>query len=219
MKTSPRRLFAVVPAAGRSRRMGQAKLLLPVGGQSVIVRLLDVLTRPQICDVFVVIRPDDAALYEEVAATAATIVRPAAAPPDMRDSVELALNEIRTRYSPTADDSWLLVPADHPVLDAALIGELIEHWNSLLEAESCTDSPITQSTAILVPRCGERRGHPTFFRWELADEVAQIPHDRGLNWLLERYADRIRDVVVDNPAVLTDLDTPEDYARLLGGPQ
>ncbi|HCO25719.1 MAG TPA: hypothetical protein DIT97_22850, partial [Gimesia maris] len=35
-----RRLFAIVPAAGRSRRMGTHKLLLRLGTETVIQRLV-----------------------------------------------------------------------------------------------------------------------------------------------------------------------------------
>ena len=57
-----RQLFAVVPAAGESRRMGRAKLLLPVGEKTVIARLLDVLDREDVSACVVVIRPGDESL-------------------------------------------------------------------------------------------------------------------------------------------------------------
>lgn len=55
----PMRCTAVVPAAGSSRRMGEDKLFLPLGGVPVLVRTLRVLeTCPEICEIIVVTRRD-----------------------------------------------------------------------------------------------------------------------------------------------------------------
>ena len=54
------RLVVIVPAAGHSRRMGQPKLLLPLGDRPVIARLVEAFDHPSVLDVLVVIRPDDA---------------------------------------------------------------------------------------------------------------------------------------------------------------
>jgi molybdenum cofactor cytidylyltransferase len=116
----------------------------------------------------------------------------------MRASVECALDEVR-RHMPAPEDGWLLVPADHPLLDAAILDVLLERWK-------------TGRDRILVPTFEGRRGHPTLFRWSLADEVARIPPDHGLNWLIERHRDEVAELPVDDDSVLLDLDTPEDLA-------
>ena len=95
----------------------------------------------------------------------------------------------------------MLIPADHPVLDRGLIESLIAEWDR-------------ERSTILVPRAGDRRGHPTLFRWSLAREVNRIPPECGLNWLLTEHADEVRELLVTGDSAVTDLDTPEDYARL-----
>ena len=195
------RLFAIVPAAGLSRRMGQPKLLLTLAGVPIIERLLLALDHPAITSCSVVVRAGDVALQSEVSRLGGSLVIPAIDPPDMRASVSLALDAIQREFSPRDDDGWLLVPADHPVLDRGLIDAVLACWDA--------DHP-----TILVPRCGSRRGHPTLFRWSLAREVARIPADRGLNWLLREHAEEVTELPVETDAALTDLDTPEDYARL-----
>jgi molybdenum cofactor cytidylyltransferase len=196
-----RRLFAVIPAAGLSRRMGQPKLLLPLGAKTVIARLLDVLNRPDVIERFVVLRRDDETLLAEVTSAKATAVQPEINPPDMRSSVQNALEEIQRRHAPGPDEGWMLIPADHPVLDAEVLDAMIDCWQK-------------SDDLILVPTYQQQRGHPTFFRWELAEEVLSLPPDKGLNELLKSHADEIVEVRTDNPAVLTDLDTPEDYQEL-----
>ncbi len=196
------RLFAIVPAAGHSRRMGRPKLLLPLGKTTVIARMLSVLSRPEIETTLVVIRPDDEPLRGAVAACGAVPLQPAVPPPEMRDSVEYALRHIEKHYAPQPADGWILVPADYPLLDPSVIDALLVHRRSSPEK-------------ILVPVHAGRRGHPTIFPCRLIREVYGLPADQGLNTLVHRHTAIIEQVDVNSPGIIADLDTPEDYARLL----
>jgi len=194
-------LFAVIPAAGLSKRMGEPKLLLPLGNASLILRLLNVLAAVEVNATVVVARFSDDALAAEVRKSSALLVQPQVNPPDMRASVSQALCQIEEQFAPQPDDGWLLIPADHPVLDEELLTELITAWNS--------------STAdILLPTYQQRRGHPTFFRWQLSREIDALPDNCGLNRLVANHAENLQEVAVDNPAVLIDIDTPADYTAL-----
>lgn len=198
----PRRIFAVIPAAGHSRRMGRAKLLLPLGETTVIGRLLDVLRRPEIERTIVVVRPDDEPLRAAAVAGGAIVVQPNPPPEEMRQSVEHALRHIAEHFQPQDDDAWLLSPADHPLLDASVLDMILQRWN-------------TGDCRILIPTHDGRRGHPVLFRWDLAREVLELPADVGLNQLVRQHAADVTTLVIDNPAILQDLDTPEDYERVL----
>ena len=37
----------------------------------------------------------------------------------------------------------------------------------------------------------------------------------ALNWLLRKFQSDVVECLIDDPAVITDIDTPEDYERLL----
>ena len=201
MSESPNRLVAIVPAAGHSRRMGRPKLLLPLGGRPVIARLVEALDHPLVLGVLVVIRPDDGELAEAAESAGAVVVRPPEAPPDMKASVVYGLGEMRRRWPGEEVDGWMLVPGDHPVLDAALVGEVAEAWFS-------TRPP------VLVPTSGGRRGHPTVFDIDVARELPSIPSDAGLNHLVASYGERVEEIELGRPELLWDLDTPEQYAEL-----
>jgi molybdenum cofactor cytidylyltransferase len=58
------RSFAIVPAAGRSARMGAPKLLLPLGDRPVIDWVLAAWTASRVTRTVVVVRADDAPLLE-----------------------------------------------------------------------------------------------------------------------------------------------------------
>lgn len=182
--------------------MGEPKLLLKLGNSTVISRLINVLDMPGLEATAVVIRPDDADLERELTRTAALVVKPPRSPEQMRESVEFAIADLANRMAPNDNDGWLLVPADHPMLDGEILEQLVAAWND-------------SDAEILVPTFDGRRGHPTFFRWRLARQLTNIPRDRGLDWLLEEFSESVTEVPVERPAVVQDLDTPEEYERLL----
>lgn len=198
-------LFAIVPAAGLSRRMGQPKLVMDVGGKTVIERLLTTLSNPEITETVVVIRHGDRQLAEvirQLSIPKVRVVLPEVDPPDMRTSVEHAIEAVRTSHSPQPTDGWLLIPADHPMLDASVLNELIAAWQN-------------SSEDILIPQYAEKNGHPAFFRWALTQSLSEIPGDKGLNWLRTAPGIRIRKLPVDSNSILLDLDTPDDFRRFL----
>lgn len=196
------RLFAVVPAAGLSRRMGQPKLVMDLLGKPVVQWLLETLDQPEIEATIIVMRSSDEPLQTCVARSEAIPVLPEVDPPDMRDSVERALAEIRLRFDPQGEDAWLLIPADHPILDADALRELLTHWGEV-------------DADMLVPTYQGRRGHPTFFRWPLADQVAAIPADSGINCLLKKEDVIVEEYESASPGVVLDLDTPADFEALV----
>jgi len=181
--------------------MGRPKLLLPLGTGTVISRMLALLKRPEIAATVVVVRLDDEPLRRAVVDCGATVLQPDRSPPEMRDSVEFALRQIESDFHPAPADGWILIPADHPLLDSAVLDRLIASWQA-------------EGDRILVPTHSGRRGHPTIFPFRVVHDVYNLLPDQGLNSLLRNNAVGIREVEVDSPAILTDLDTPEDYARL-----
>ena len=202
MSTVERRLFALIPAAGHSRRMGQPKLLLPFGDTTVIGHLIQVLQSADIADICVLVRPDDEPLANEVRFYGATVIQPNDPPPEMRVSVDHLLNAIEQQHAPTDNDGWLLIPGDHPLLTAETLTRLVTAWQ-------------TTPSAITLPTHNNRRGHPTIFPWPLAAQVAKLPADVGVNQLLKGGMTEIREVPVSDPMIHCDLDTPQDYERAL----
>ncbi|MBI1901075.1 MAG: nucleotidyltransferase family protein [Planctomycetia bacterium] len=193
--------IAIVPAAGRSVRMGTPKLLLPWGKSNVIETVLDAWQQSRAAEVVVVVHPDDARLAEICRARSVHVVVAESPPPDMKASVQLGLAFARERFSPSERDAWLLSPADAPTLSPQVIDLFLsQHEESPRE--------------ILVPRHGDRRGHPALFPWPLADEVARLAPNEGVNALFARHA--VREIPLPPELAARDVDTPEEYARLKG---
>ena len=88
------RSFAILPAAGRSARMGSHKLLLPWQGRTLIDHVLDVWKASEVTCTVIVVRADDTRLIDVCRRHDVHLVLPELAPAEMKISVQLALRHI-----------------------------------------------------------------------------------------------------------------------------
>ncbi len=197
------RTFGLIPAAGKSRRMGLAKLLLPLAGATVLDRVLEAVRLAGVAEVLVVVAPDAEALATVASAAGARVLRLNADTPDMRATCEHGLTWLGEHYMPSPDDGWLLLPADHPTVEPTVIRAMIAHAQ--------TD----RSHSIFVPTFQGKRGHPTWLRWQHAQAIRTLPLGLGLNAHIRAVANETLEIEWENDEILRDLDTPGDYAALL----
>jgi molybdenum cofactor cytidylyltransferase len=193
----------VLPAGGHSARMGRPKLALPLGSSTVLEHVIAALRAAGMEHVLVVVGPHVPELVPLAEEAGAHVCRLSAATPDMRATVEAGLSCLEERFRPGPADAWLLVPADHPTLDTAVVGRLEEARRS------------HSRHSIFVPAHEGRRGHPTLLAWKHVAGIRAHPPGEGLNTYVRRHAAETLEVAVESADVLCDLDTPEDYERLL----
>jgi molybdenum cofactor cytidylyltransferase len=191
-------IAGLVPAAGKSERMGQPKLLIEIEGKPLLGRVIEAVRAGGAEPVVTVTPPANAPETGRLTALArlagAHVITPEQRPVDMRESIQLALDFLA---SPQPPDHVLITPADSAGLTSNLIRKLIEI------ARPATD-------AIIVPTHQGRRGHPVILPWPLARELHALPRDQGLNALLARAGSRLQLVEVNDPGILVDLDAPGD---------
>ncbi len=203
------RYFALIPAAGHSRRMGTPKLLLPLCGKPLVAHVVAAWENSRVERIVVVARPGDeeliALLRSLVSSKAIDVVVPEVPPPDMKASLQAGLEHLRVTCSPTDNDAFLVAPADLPQLATAIIDRLI----NCHRASPCE--------AILAPAVSGQRGHPVLLAWPLAAEVFRLQADEGLNAIIERrqvtelHCD---DLVAERADPFFDVDTPAEYEEM-----
>ncbi|MCA9261465.1 MAG: nucleotidyltransferase family protein [Planctomycetales bacterium] len=195
-----RRSFAVIPAAGRSVRMGTPKLLLPISGQLLIERTLEVWCASGVDRVAVVCRSDD----DDVQAICRQFpVEVASAPKstrDMRASLEIGVAQLEAVAGPRDGDALVVAPADMPRLS-------VEAINAVLRAFAASKGE------IVLPTYQGRDGHPVEMAWRRTQQLRDLPSGAGLNCMVLSSA--VRRVVWHDDAVTRDLDTPDDWRRLI----
>lgn len=71
------------------------------------------------------------------------------------------------------------------------------------------------SCLVVRPIVGQRHGHPVLWRRDAWARLRQAPVEAGARAVVHAMVmeGRVCDVPVDDPGVLRDIDTPEDYAR------
>jgi molybdenum cofactor cytidylyltransferase len=194
---------AIVTAAGRSRRMGTQKLLLPYAGGTVIGRVVGHLMRSRVARVFVVHAEGDRSIADALAGFDITLVSNPHPDGEMLDSVRCGLHAL-----PPACTGILVALGDQPSISPELIDRIIDAFDP-------------GEPAIVVPVHGGRRGHPLLFHARFKEEILNRFEGEGLRGFVGAHPGCVREVLVPGHLVPQDIDDPEDYrrelARLSGG--
>lgn len=191
---------AILLAAGRSRRMGTQKLLLPFRGSTVIAHIADHILSSPVARTFVVTGPDPASLAAALAGRPVALVTNPDPAGDMLSSVRCGL-----RALPPDCRDVLVALGDQPSLTSDLIVGLLRAFDR-------------GPHSIAVPVYGGRRGHPLVFSFRYCNEILTCHDDEGLRGLLRAHPDDVLEVPVSTPWVLADMDCPDDYRRELTRP-
>jgi molybdenum cofactor cytidylyltransferase len=190
-------ICAIVLAAGESRRMGSHKLLLPFGSKTVIAHIVDQLLRSVVNKVLVVVGHDEERVAEQLSGSSVEVVTNPNYRAGMLSSVRCGLQAL-----PQECEAVVVALGDQPAITAELVNEMVQSFGS-------TDK------GILLPVYRGNRGHPITFSTTYRNEILTHYDDVGLRGLLHAHPDDILELDVSTPAVLSDMDYPEDYRREL----
>jgi molybdenum cofactor cytidylyltransferase len=193
------RIHAVILAAGRGARMGGAKALLTMGGETFLARSARLLRRPGVDRVTAVLGHDAERVAREAGlpADVATIVNPRH-PEGMLTSILAGLEAAEE----SGADAVLLHPVDHPLIDAETVDAVI--------------AALAKGSTIAVPSHDGRRGHPAGFARASWAALRTASADEGARGVLARHPEWIEHIPA-GPDCLAGVNTPEDYRRLVEG--
>jgi molybdenum cofactor cytidylyltransferase len=195
------RIFAVILAAGQSRRMGvRNKLLLEVGGTPLVQKVVDA-ALASTCDGVIVVTGHQAdAVARAVACPSVQIVRGDRYAEGLSASLAAGVAAL-----PDDCDAALICLGDMPNVSAA-------HMDAIIAAFD----PV-EGRAICVPTFQGKRGNPVLWGRQFFGELVNIRGDTGARHLIGEYADAVCEVPVADAGVLTDIDSPDALRRLLDG--
>ncbi|HKX26661.1 MAG TPA: nucleotidyltransferase family protein [Blastocatellia bacterium] len=195
-------ISGILLAAGESKRMqGKFKPLLKWGKRTVIGECVHQMRNSQLADIIVVLGHREAEIRPRLAGTGVQYAINKDYAKGMLTSVKMGLAMI----SPNAD-GFLIGLVDQPMITAALIDQLIEAYAS-------------HDQRIVMPIHQGRRGHPVIISTDFIDDIMQLDDEveGGLREFMNANRGEIREVPVETPAVIEDIDLPEDYERLSKG--
>lgn len=200
METTPRPILGLVPAAGRSSRMGEFKPLLPFRGRPLIVNAVGSLLSGGAERAVVVTglraAEVEAALENAFGDRVRCVRNLDYARTDMLRSIQLGCAALEEA------EALFLLPGDMPAVRPATLRALL-------------DSRPAEAPYILFPVLDGRRRHPPLIHRTLLPEIASFRGDGGLRALWRLHESIIREVPVADEGVALDLDTPGDYQTLI----
>ena len=188
---------AIVLAAGRSRRMGTQKLLLPFAGQTVIGHVVDQALAGQVRQVIAVVADEHGPVASALSNKPVGLVVNPDVEGEMLSSVRVGLRALSADAS-----AALIVLGDQPSLRGVLVRRLIDSFE-------------TSNKGIVAPVYNGKRGHPLLIAARYFAELQTQYDDVGLRGLLAAHADDIKEVALTEAGILADMDYPEDYQREL----
>jgi molybdenum cofactor cytidylyltransferase len=195
-------ISAIVLAAGASSRMGQAKAALPLGqtGETVVARVVRTLIEGGVPSVVVVAGAHIDAVRHAMPRhePRARVVEHAGWEQGQLSSLLAGLRAIDDPLLEAAVVTLVDVPMVSPLTVAAVISE----WRR-------SRAPIVR------PASGDRHGHPVIFDRSVFADLRSANPNVGAKAVFAIHKDRIVNVEVNDPGAFEDIDTPEDYDKVL----
>jgi molybdenum cofactor cytidylyltransferase len=222
-------IWAVILAAGESRRMGTQKLLLPFGDTTVVGAVVRAAEASRADRVLAVLGADADPVRRELEHSAAAPAPPeavqdhAAAPkaaPDRPGAASLDTHPMSVRLAFTVNEGYVSgmlssVQAGFRALSEDAEAAVIMLGDQPFLPARVVDAVVAAyregGKGIVIPVFRGRRGHPVLVDMKYRDEVLALDPSDGLRRLMRVHPADIREVEVDDQNILRDLDTPEDY--------
>jgi len=190
---------AILLAAGESRRMGALnKLTLPVAGVPLLRHTVSTLLDSQLGEIVVVVGHDQQTAQTLLGDLPLRLVGNERYAEGQMTSVYRGMEALREPC-----DGVMVCLSDQPLLTVEDINRLVHAF-----LQRCP-------TSVLVPTWQGQRGNPVILAYEHRDAILGGARNLGCKRLIENNPELVTPLEMDNDHVLFDLDTPEDYQRLL----
>lgn len=188
-------IWAMILAAGESKRMGKPKLLLPFSKTTIIETVVENVISSKVDKTVVVL----GARRPQIKMKIKRFPVETTYNPRYRESMLSSVLQ-GMAVLPYPCEAVVVVLADQPSVQATVINSLIEAFR-------------WEKKGIIVPAWRKKRGHPFLIDLKYREEMKHLNPEIGLRELLHRHCDDVFEVRMPSPAILRDIDTAEDYDR------
>jgi len=191
-------IHAIIPAAGKSGRMGRPKQLMEIDGRPMLLAVVEPIAACDRVAGVVVVTNSIIASSLDFGAAGASVVLNDEPDTEMIDSIRLGVTEVQRVQGLAPDDGILICTGDQPGLATA-------------EVARCCEMFQANPKAIVVAAHDGKRGHPLIFPASLIPFVMSSACDNGLRELAQAHSDLMLYVECPGSAVLRNINTQSDY--------
>jgi molybdenum cofactor cytidylyltransferase len=190
------KIAAILLAAGRSRRMGTFKPLLPFGKRLVVEACIGNLVEGGVKEIVVVIGHRADEMRGRLAHLPVRFAMNAEAESEMSVSIARGVEQI-----PAHAEAVFVALVDQPAIPPEVIRLLIAERRRT-------------GAQMLQPEHNGRGGHPVLIDLNFREELLNLDRARGLRALFELHRETTLRLPVASPYVVRDMDTWDDYRAL-----
>ena len=191
-------ISALILAAGESRRMGkQNKLLLPVGDEALLVKLVTSVCDSDVGQVLVVIGHEAKKIRRELNELPLNFVYNPNFSEGMTTSIKYGVKAVSHEC-----DGLLICLGDMPFINTSDINKLIHAY---------VKNRIKGKDLIVVPVFKRQRGNPVLFSIEFRNDILEHKKESGCKEVIMKNSDSVMEIEMDDEKMLLDVDTMEDY--------
>jgi len=190
-------VWAIILAAGESKRMGKPKLLLPFGEKTIIETIVETVVSSKVEKTLVILGSDRKKIEERIKNYPARVVYNRDFRSGMLSSVQCGFKAL-----PEEARAVLVVLGDQPKISANIINKLIDAYKS-------------KGKGIVLPVYKNERGHPVLIDVKYRKEVENLNPEVGLRGTVYNHPEDILEVDVKTPSILKDIDDESDYKKEL----
>ncbi|MCZ6842463.1 MAG: nucleotidyltransferase family protein [SAR324 cluster bacterium] len=193
-------IAAIVLAAGQSTRMGeQNKLLLPIGGTTLIARTVDTVLASQAAQTIVVLGHQAERVRAALAGREVTFVHNANFQQGMATSIHAGIGAVAP-----GTEGVMICLSDLPLVESAELDRLMAEFAS------------HPHKSIAVPTYQGRRGNPVLFSLRHREEILNVRGAvGGCKSVVRKYPQEVLEVAMPSDGILRDVDTLDDYRAVV----
>ena len=185
--------WAIVLAAGESKRMGFPKMLLTFNGKTMIETVIANITGSRVDHIMVVLGAWRNEIADRIGNLNVKHCYNDNYKTGMLSSVKCGFKNLPSGYK-----AALVFQGDQPLITGSVIDSVIEAY-------------LSSGKGLVIPVFEGKRGHPLLIDTKYVDVINNINPDEGLHLLSVKFSNDVLEVETSESGILRDFDTFDEY--------
>jgi molybdenum cofactor cytidylyltransferase len=186
-------IWAVILAAGESKRMGYPKMLLPFNESTMLECVIASVAGSKVDKIIIVIGAVKGSLIQLAERLQVKYCYNENYRDGMLSSVQCGVLNL-----PEDCAACIVCQGDQPLITAEVIDTIIDAYRA-------------SDKGIIIPLYEKKRGHPILIDIKYRHNIAELNPALGLRSLSAEFSDDVYEVETNEPGILRDFDTYQQY--------